>query len=287
MFRFLFTLLLSQFILGCGHLFYYPDNVQFADPKSFDLKYESIEFFVDLSGGTSGPREKLAAWYFPATKKENCDTRPLIVHFHGNAQNISSHFFQLAWAIEHGVEVLIVDYPGFGASDGEANRENIHSAMVQFLDQVLGGHDPRWRNRPIILYGQSLGGTILLGVLRDVKNLESVRHVFIEASFASYQRIARRKLAHIWLTWPFQWLPYLAVSDRYSIDKKYKTLSLPPITVIHGEDDVVVPFREGKELYEFLPDPKQFWAIPKANHLQPLHPSFGLREKLLPIFCAK
>ncbi|DAZ93344.1 TPA: hypothetical protein N0F65_010810 [Lagenidium giganteum] len=43
--------------------------------------------------------------------------------------------------------------------------------------------------------------------------------------------------------------------------------SLVPFLIIHGEDDQNVPFANGQELFAAADKPKQFLAIPKANHL--------------------
>lgn len=273
-------------LTGCSHLFYYPSKKMFVDPKTFKLEYEPIEFEVKLNNKEKAEPDRLLAWYFKGKSKKDCPSKPLIVFLHGNAENISTHFFQLAWVTEIGADLLIFDYPGYGQSMGEATRENIQRATVQVLDEVLGATQPPFKDKRVVLYGQSLGGTILLGALPKLKSLTNVKHIVIESSFASYQRIARRKLANFWLSWPFQWLPYVAVSDRYSIDDSYAALKLPPLTFIHGEQDQVVSLLEGQELFALLPEPKEFWSVPKAGHLHPMHPSFGLHERLQPKFCA-
>ena len=39
-----------------------------------------------------------------------------------------------------------------------------------------------------------------------------------------------------------------------------------PLTVIHGTDDSVIPFAQGKELFGLAPEPKRFVAVEGADH---------------------
>jgi fermentation-respiration switch protein FrsA (DUF1100 family) len=39
-----------------------------------------------------------------------------------------------------------------------------------------------------------------------------------------------------------------------------------PLLVLHGDRDEVVPFAQGRKLYEAAPGPKRFFAIPGAGH---------------------
>jgi uncharacterized protein len=269
--------------LACSHLFYYPTK-EIYQPKENIYHHDDLTFAVPLEKN-SQPTQ-ISAWYFNGKQKKDCvRQRTLIVYLHGNAENVSTHMYQMVWVTELGADLMLFDYPGYGESGGEANRENIHQATVKVIDEVLA--NPKYQSYRVILYGQSLGGTILLGALPEIQNIAKVSHIIIESSFASYQRIGRRKLSQFWLSWPLQWLPYLLVSDAHSVDNKYRALKLPPLTVIHGEQDRVVPILEGKELFELLPQPKEFWPVPLAGHLQPLHPASGIRERLAPIFCGK
>ena len=39
-----------------------------------------------------------------------------------------------------------------------------------------------------------------------------------------------------------------------------------PLTIIHGTDDSIIPFSQGKELFGLAPGPKQFVAVEGADH---------------------
>jgi pimeloyl-ACP methyl ester carboxylesterase len=266
---------------ACSNIFYYPSKEIFVPPPEHAVPHEQRDFNVTLAKGEKST--KIVTWFFKAKPHKDC-AKTLIIYLHGNAENISTHMYQMVWVKDLGIDLLAIDYPGYGLSEGKPTRENVQRSVVQVIDEVLAS--PEFKDYHVVLYGQSLGGIILLGAIPELKTLNKVNHIVIEASFASYQRLGRRKLASVWLFWPFQWLPYLIVSDKYSVGDDYHKLKLPPITVIHGEEDRVVPFIEGKELFEKLPDPKEFWNVPLADHLQALHPATGIRERLKPKFCS-
>ena len=67
----------------------------------------------------------------------------------------------------------------------------------------------------------------------DKKDEVPIRHLVVDSSFSSFQSIGRQKLSLSWLTWPFQFLPYLLLSDRYA-PKDLSPISPIPVLVIHG-----------------------------------------------------
>lgn len=279
--RSLILVYLGLVISGCNHLFYYPSSELYYSPKQFKVQFEERTYQT-----TSGSQIK--AWFFPSQKKERCKNK-LLIHFHGNAQNISTHFMQMTWLAPEGIDYLIFDYPGYGQSTGVASRKSIYIESLDLINQLLSNSEKNeFRDRQIILYGQSLGGAVLLGILPDLQNHQRIQNIVIEASFISYRHIAVSKLSESWLTWAFQWLPYLLVTDTHSGKGRIKKMAnIPPVLVLHGTNDPIVPFEESKQIMNELPGPKEFWPVEGARHLEVLAPQFGTREKLLSKFCNK
>ena len=89
---FTFLALLSILLLSasCTNLIYQPDHYLYADPHAFGIEYDA--FYEASYDGT-----KLYAWDL---KSKTANPENLILMFHGNAQNLSSHFFNLAWMTE-------------------------------------------------------------------------------------------------------------------------------------------------------------------------------------------
>ena len=270
---------LFLFLTGCGHLFYYPDRVLYFDPKKNNIEYTEIEF-------QSRDQTKLVGWYFQAQKKKAPSKNKVVVHFHGNAQNVSSHFSQLYWLTEHGYDYFILDYRGYGGSHGQPDHKGVQEDVVAAIEMIAqrtsstmkGGESPQ-----LILYAQSLGVATLLGAFDDLtpEQRQRIQAVVLEGGFSSYQRVARRVLSGFWMTWPFQWLPYLLLSDQHSGEKNIEIISPIPLLVIHGEDDKIVSFKESEIIFSKAREPKEFWPVPKADHLQTFYINQGEYQKRL------
>lgn len=244
-------LLSAAALCGCTHLFFEPSSKIFSDPAAAGLKYEVIKF-------ASGDGTELTGMFFPPAGA------PLgtIVHFHGNAQNMTSHFPNSAWLAKEGFNVFIFDYRGYGASGGRASLDGLVMDGIAALEHAakLPGAEPG----KIVILGQSLGGAIAAAVVAE-SGLKPAAMIF-EGIFYSYRGMGAADLRRHWWGWSFLWLPYLAVSGRHSPSDYIGKLTCPKI-FIHSRKDQVVPFAQGKKLFDAAPGPKEFWETP-GGHIE-------------------
>ncbi len=253
--RFYFLFLPCVLLLyGCSGLFYYPDNKSlFYDPEAAGYAPENI-FFTDVA------QRMLHGWWFPAKKSP---AKATIIFFHGNAENLTSHFLQLAWISAENYNLFIFDYPGFGRSEGKPTPKNCLESGYAAVDWVS---KHKAKDDPIIIYGQSVGGIIALRTAMDKKSEINLKLVVADSTFDSFQQIARVKLSHHWLTWPMQPLSYIFLSDRWA-PENLELLSPVPVLVIHGEKDKIVEPILGAIIFEKLAEPKTIWKIPEGRHI--------------------
>ena len=252
----IFLILGAFSLIGCQHMLYYPSRTRYINPEK--LKYTPEEISVNSSHG-----QKLVAWHFKSNK-EGSLSRPIILFFHGNAQNLSSHFMSLYWILEEGFDFLIFDYPGYGGSEGSPTPKSTVESGLLFWKHIKN----QFPNRKVAIFGQSLGGAVALKVATLIHAESELCLVAVDSSFASYQRVAQKVLARNWVTWPIQWLAYLLLSDSESPDGKISEISPIPILVIHGKKDQVVEYELGKEIYEQAKDPKYFWSVENGGHIE-------------------
>lgn len=268
-----FILILSSFLfLSCSGLFYYPDQTSYYEPSQYNLKSENI-FFNNSNG------QKLHGWWFESKTKPAKGT---FVYFHGNAENLTSHFVQLSWLPDEGYNFFIFDYAGFGESEGKANTANVVDSASQAIRWVHVNKD----SGPLVIFGQSIGGITALEAAIETKPEVPFKAIIIDSSFPSYQKIAQQKLSQHWLTWLLQPLAYVIISDDKA-PKNISSLSPTPILFIHGQADQVVDPKWSEELFAQSLQPKELWKIPKANHIQTFWVEKGLyRYKLLEYLAA-
>ena len=255
--KFLYRLTSCFFILiqtSCSHLYYYPDSYLYYHPEKLPIRPTQYEF-------EDSHHRKLIGWYF----RNNQNTKPKakILFFHGNAQNISSHFAGLYWILKEGYDFFIFDYPGYGGSEGEPNRDSVVEAGHSAL-QWLSHHDPK---TPIAILGQSLGGNVALYVTAQYQNEVPVCEILVDSTFLSYPRVARTLMNNSAWTWVFQWLPYLTVSNYKSALENITKISPTPLIVMHGDQDQSVRFDNGVQVFNAAHDPKEFWKVPGGEHI--------------------
>ncbi len=246
-------LLLSQ--VACSGLLFYPSGTMVRTPDQVGLLYKDVYF--KTSDGV-----KLHGWYLPAAGK------PVgtILFVHGNAENISTHIFNVAWLPSEGFNVFLFDYRGYGLSAGSPSLPGVHRDFAAALHWLL--KRPFAAQRGVVVFGQSLGGGIAIyGVAHsDVKS--HVRALVVESALSSYRDIAREKLAGFFLTWPLQWPLSYTLSDKYSPIYAIPDIRHIPIVIIHGDHDPVVPIHHGERLYAAANAPKQFWRVKGGGHIQ-------------------
>lgn len=246
---------------GCTKLFFFPHSYLMDTPERHGIEYR-IENF-QAADGTS-----LNAWFLPSKNKDGGKAKATVLFLHGNAENISTHFRNVAWMPEEGFNVLVLDYRGYGASEGTPSLAGMQLDIDAAMRSLLAHKDVD-PNR-IVVIGQSLGGALAIHYIAHSAYRANIRAVVIDSAFSDYRRIAREKFAGALLTWPFQWLPWITVDNDYSPLDSVAALSPLPLLLIHGDQDVVIPHHHSQRLFERAGEPKELWITPGAGHTQSL-----------------
>ena len=257
---------------GCvGRMFYYPDHREYDTPANHGLKYEEVSF-------ASKDGTRLSGWFIPAIGP----ARGTVIHFHGNAQNMTAHFGFVDWLPAAGFNLFVFDYRGYGKSAGSPSRRGLYEDSLAVLDYL--------RSRPgidhdrLLVLGQSLGGAQAITAVGS--NPQGVRAVVVESTFASYQSIVRDKIGAIpvlsLLKTP---LSRLMISDELSPAAYVARIAPVPLLVIHGTADQVVPYSQGSRLFALAREPKQFWTLEGGDHTEAFaDPDSEYRSRLVTFF---
>lgn len=267
---------IAMLLTGCSHLFYQPSREVFSNPKLASIPVEEVSF--QSSDGTH-----LTGWFFPATATRSGPLdpgTPTVIQFHGNAQNMTSHFTSVYWMTEAGYQVFVFDYRGYGLSAGSPDQKGLHldalAAIATVQNKIPAGE------RNIILYGQSLGGAVLARALEDLPDRSRISAVILEGTFDSYRSIARNTLGRTWATFLFQPLASLLVSDEFSPENSFRKISPIPLLILHGERDPAIPASFGRRIYSLAGEPKSLRVIPRGRHIDAMSRESGkYRPELL------
>lgn len=238
---FLVTLLLSS----CTNLLYFPDKMLWGDPKVQNIEYK--EYYKLSLDGT-----RLYFWDL-----ESLDPNPenLVLMFHGNAQNLSAHVFNISWMTKFKTDILIFDYRGYGLSDGTPHPKGLATDGLAALNIAWEKFKTKKYKR-FIVYTQSLGGDVALKALEDFENRSKINLLVLDSTFRNPQEVARNKVGVIGL-----------LMSGESVANEKLTHIIMPTLVIHNRFDPVVPFIFGKDLFERIPATKKyFWELNEGRH---------------------
>lgn len=222
-------------------LIYFPQRAHDVSPRDLGLAFEDLHL-------TSEDGERIHAWYLPPAG----EPRWTVLLAHGNAGNISHRLDRtLFLQSKLGAAVLLFDYRGYGQSGGSPDEEGTYrDARAAHRWLVEEKRVPRER---LVIFGESLGSAVAL----DLALSRPCRALVLESAFASVPAMARAVYPFLPL-WPL-------VRTRYDNEGKAPRLTVP-LLILHGERDEVVPFSQGRRVFDAAPGPKHFHAIPGAGH---------------------
>ncbi len=181
---------------------------------------------------------------------------PMILYFHGNGEIASDYDMLSQLYTGMGITLFVVDFRGYGASDGRPAASNQLSDAVKAYDQardVLGEDG----TGPMFLMGRSMGSASALEIAARAG--DGIKGLIIESGFArSFELIER--LGGLRLPGAVEGEHGFANADKMARVKV-------PTLVIHGQDDWIIPITDGRQLFEACPaEDKTMVEIPHAGH---------------------
>ena len=260
------ALLILLLATGCTTVFFQPSGAIYETPGQYGIDYQPVEF--KAADGTA-----LFAWFLPARG----DAKATVLYLHGNAQNISAHFPNVAWMPAAGFNVLAIDYRGYGGSEGKPSLSGVQLDIDAAMRVLLARPDVNPDR--IIVFGQSLGGALAIHYVAHSAYRSHIKAVIADSPFSDYRQVAQEKLADLVITWPLQWLPTFTVNNDYSPIASVAALSPIPLLLIHGQRDGVVGAHHSRALFETAQEPKALWSIEDTGHIGALRDS-KVRKRL-------
>lgn len=198
--------------------------------------------------------------------------RPItLLFFHGNAENIGGCLDLAARARAAGFNLLLIDYRGYGESEGRPSEQGIYRDGEAALRE-LGSRAAVDPGR-IVVWGRSIGAAVAVHLAAgSAADREG-------GAGASGDRDATPGVAGLILESPFTSVPDLLRQGRHVVllalsrfgTYRFDSASLMgrvavPVLVVHGTDDEIAPFELGRRLYELAPGRKELAAIRGGGH---------------------
>jgi len=169
------------------------------------------------------------AWYFPPLVP-TVGPVPLLLFAHGNAELIDYWPDSFQDPRRWGMAVLLVEYPGYGRSEGRSAESTVRRAYLAAYDWATARDDVDPER--IVGYGRSLGGGAIGLLARD----RPLAAIILESAFTSTRPFAARFGA-----------PGFLIRDLFDTAEAVRAYD-GPLLVLHGEHDEIIPTKHGREL---------------------------------------
>lgn len=182
---------------------------------------------------------------------------PTLLFFHGNGEVASDYDDFAPHLTGCGFNFLIVEYRGYGLSRGEPTLTHMLQdarTAFAFLDDWLKS---RGYTGPKVIMGRSLGSAPALELVTAFP--EAIDALIIESGFARLIPLLHTIGLPRWVELPDE-------SKGPSNIAKISTYS-GPLLIIHAEEDDIIPFHEGDDLFEASPSSaKRLLTVKHAGH---------------------
>lgn len=208
--------------------------------------YEAQDVWFESADGT-----KLHGWYFSLDRPQR-----VVLYFHGNGEQVADNG-ELMQQIRDELQaaVLVFDYRGYGLSSGSPYEAGVIADGAAALAWLAKQTDRR--PDQIVLIGRSIGGAVATAVAAD----QGAGALVLQSTFT---KLTDAAAVH------FPWLPV-----RWVIRNRFNSLARiahyeGPLHASHGDSDAVVPFEQGRALFDASPSPtKRFLTLPGGDHNDP------------------
>lgn len=216
----IYILVLAGLYLYQEKLIFYPDPL--PEDFRFYFRGEFEEGFLRLGS------LRIHHLIFRAERPQG-----VILYFHGNKWSLARWGEQaeelarrLSW------DVWIMDYPGYGRSEGRIRSEKqLHELAELSLRELRRRYGADIK---VVLFGRSLGSGLAVRLAAEAE----VNGLVLETPYLSVRSLARLRAP---------WAPPFLL--RYALRSD---LHLPrvrcPVLILHGHQDPVIPFLHGKVL---------------------------------------
>ena len=211
-----------------------------ADPRPERLEIHAEDVFLETQDAV-----RIHAYWLPAAGAERA-----LLFLHGNGGNASHRLPNAALLQRLGVHVLLLDYRGYGISEGKATEAGVYAdarAGLAHLIEVRGIPDER-----IVVFGRSLGGAVAVDLAQD----RVLAGIILESTFTSIPDVVDSIFGSA--------VASLA-GRRFDSAAKIERVRAP-LLFFHGDRDEVVAYPLGQRLFELAPEPKQFETLRGAGH---------------------
>jgi len=235
-----------------------PKPVNKLKPSDFGLQYETRRIAVNKD-------VELEAWYLPCD-----DSKGLVLLFHGYGECKDGLLKEAKVFHDLGYSTFLTDFRGSGGSNQRVTTVGFLESedLVKTVEYIAALRKP---NRPLILYGDSMGAAAILraiaigGVKSDGIIIEGVFDRLLSAVRNRFRsmNVPAFPAAEALVFWGGIQLHFPAFSLNPA---DYASKVICPALMLHGADDPRATPEQARAVYDRLAGKKSFEDFPGVKH---------------------
>lgn len=264
----------------CNSVLFCPSPVINRPPK---CKSDYRDLYVSVKNphrvylpGEIRTEECINVWFFPnfcgtgkstfnginletpdAKRRGHCNTT--ILYFHGNSGNISHRHYVIDICRRFNINLLLVDYRGYGRSDGVANATSIYQDGEVAYNFLTGHVDCD----NIIVWGESLGGTVACHIASKYK----CRALILLATFSSLEDVINEMVEPRIIA---KGLSLTVNNFFHPMNSKHYIRNLKcPVAIMHSRTDSLIPYHCSEILFDSIPNERKVLFTINGDHASP------------------
>lgn len=219
---------LGLYFLLCGLLYVFQESLIFFPQKldknyQFEFSQEFEELNVESSDG-----KLLNGLLF----KTN-NSKGLVFYLHGNAGSLRSWGNVAKAYTDLDFDIFILDYRGFGKSEGKINGQN---QLFQDIQIVYDELKKKYNENRIIVLGYSIG----TGLAAKLASSNSPRLLILQAPYYSLTDMMQNT---------YSFIPTFLLKYQLETNEYLKNCEMP-VVIFHGDQDEVIYYGSSLKLKE-------------------------------------
>ncbi len=236
--------LLGIYIAGLVLIYFNQEKFIFLPTKlEADYAFQFDRDFQEINLETSD-KIQLNCLYFKTTKPKG-----VVYYLHGNSGDLSGWGDISDIYLDLGYDVFILDYRGFGKSEGKIKNEK------ELYEDVQLGYDflkKKFYESQIVVIGYSIG----TGAASHLAAENSPKMLILQAPYYNLTEMAKTRMPFV----PSFLLKYKFDNQKNIVNTKC------PVYIFHGDNDKTIYYEDAVKLQNYLKKEDYYFTLPGQGH---------------------
>ncbi len=259
--KFFFATIASLFAL------FYIIYVSYIYVNQAEMVFRATKLSKDYKFDFEGNFEELNIPSFDSKKIngllfKTSNPKGLVFYLHGNAGTLAAWGNSSRIYTDLGYDFFILDYRGFGKSEGEIESETQVNKDIEIVYKELS---KRYESSKIIIIGYSIG----TGVAANLASNEKSKALVLQAPFYNFKQYSEGRVSYF---------PNILKKFEFKTNQNIIKIKCP-IYIFHGNSDKLIPFENSLKLKKLLKPNDKLFELKNQEHIG-INQNFEFQEKL-------